>query len=197
LFPPGERFYYSNTNYLIVGLIIEKLTGLPLAEAVGQRITRPLGMTATSMPLGSDMDAPFAHGYLVGMGEPIDVTRISASSMFGHGNVVSTAADLNTFFGALVAGKVVKPEYLPAMFAPDARIETHYGIGVFSWTDFPCGPWVGHEGSTAGYNTFSYSRRDGRRQVTVQINSLNAQDKAGDETAQKAWADLVRGAACK
>jgi D-alanyl-D-alanine carboxypeptidase len=197
VFPPGERFMYSNTNYVIIGLIIEKLTGLSLAQAVAQRITGPLGMTASSMPLTSEMEAPFAHGYLVGQGEPIDVTRISASSTFGHGNLVSTPADVNRFFAALVAGKVVKPAYLPSMFTPDARIAGNYGIGVWTWADFPCGAWVGHEGATAGYETFSYSRRDGGRQVTVQITSLTMDDKAGDEAAQKAWSDLVIAASCR
>lgn len=197
VFAPGERFHYSNTNYVIIGLVIEKLTGQSLADVVAQRITRPLGMTATTMPLGSDMEAPFAHGYLVGMGDPIDVTRISASSTFGHGNLVSTPADLNRLFGALVAGKVVSPQHFPTMFTPDARIETHYGVGVFVWDDFPCGAWVGHEGSVAGYDTFSYSRRDGRRQVTVQVTSLNFEDKPGDAAAQAAWMALIKAAACK
>ena len=82
------------------------------------------------------------------------------------------------------------------MFTPDASIETSYGIGVFSWNDFPCGAWVGHDGSTAGYDTISYARRDGRRQVTVQATSLSMEDKVGDQAAQKAWKDLIKAAAC-
>jgi len=197
LFPPGERFNYSNTNYVIVGLIIEKHTGLRLAEAVAQRITGPLGMGATTMSLVSEMAAPFAHGYLVGMGDPIDVTGISASSAFGHGNIVSTPPNLNTFYAALASGQIVKPAQLPAMFAPDARIETNYGMGVWVWDDFPCGAWVGHDGAAPGFDSFSYSRRDGRRQVAVLATSLTVDDKAGDEAAHQAWKDLVTGAACK
>jgi D-alanyl-D-alanine carboxypeptidase len=197
VFAPGERFMYSNTNYVIVGLIIEKLTGLSLAEAVAQRITTPLGMTATTMPLVSAMPAPYTHGYLMGGGEPIDVTAVSASSTFGHGNTVSTGADLNRFFGALAAGKVVNPARLPAMFTPDAAIESNYGIGVWTWADYPCGAWVGHEGSTAGFFTWSYSRRDGRRQVTVLANAITAEDRVGDKAAQEAWKNLVFGSACQ
>jgi D-alanyl-D-alanine carboxypeptidase len=110
---------------------------------------------------------------------------------------VSTPADLNTFFAALAAGQVVKRQYLPAMFTPDPTIETHYGMGVWSWTDFPCGAWVGHEGSTAGYDMVSYTRPDGSRQATVQATSLTVDDKVGDGAAQKAWADLIQGAFCK
>jgi D-alanyl-D-alanine carboxypeptidase len=200
VFPPGERFMYSNTNYVVIGLLIQKLTGLPLGEAVAQRIMSPLRMSASSMPLGTQVDSPFAHGYLFGAAEqqdPIDVTGISASSTFGHGNLVATARDLSTFYAALVAGRVVAPARLPAMFTPDARIDTRYGIGVFSWPDFPCGAWIGHDGSTAGFDAVSYARRDGRRQITVLANSLTFDDKVGDETAQAAWKALIVAAACK
>jgi D-alanyl-D-alanine carboxypeptidase len=199
VFAPGARFDYSNTNYVVIGLLIEKLTGMSLAEAVAERITRPLGMTETTMPLGSEMQAPAARGYLVGTGEPpIDVTGISASSAYGHGNVVATPADMSTFYGALVAGKVVRSAYLEAMFTPDPRIETRYGIGV--WTNdsiMPCGEWIGHDAASPGFDSSSQARRDGRRQFNVSITSLTPDDKAGDEKARKAWADLVVAAGCR
>jgi hypothetical protein len=91
---------------------------------------------------------------------------------------------------------VVKPALLEAMFTPDPNIATHYGMGVWVRDDFPCGAWVGHDGSTAGYDIYSYSRRDGRRQLTVQINSLTSDGKAGDEAAQAAWRNLIIAAAC-
>jgi D-alanyl-D-alanine carboxypeptidase len=197
VFPPGERFMYSNTNYVVIGLLIEKLTGLPLAEAVAGRITRPLGMTSTSLPLGSALEGPYAHGYLVGMGPPLDVTGISASAAYGHGNLVSTAGDLTRFYRALVAGQVVAPARLPAMFTPTPTIESRYGIGVFSFPDFPCGPWVGHDGAIPGYDTIAYSRRDGGRQVAVLASSLTVDSKAGDPAAQQAFLDLIVAAACR
>ncbi|MET0595494.1 MAG: serine hydrolase domain-containing protein [Polyangiaceae bacterium] len=198
VFAPGAQFNYSNTNYVIIGLIIEKITGKSLADVVAERITRPLGMNETTMPLGSEMEAPAAHGYLVGMGDPIDVTGISASSAYGHGNAVSTPADMNRFYGALVAGKVVNPSRLPDMFTPDARIDTQYGIGVWAKDNFPpCSNWIGHDGASPGFDNASYARRDGKRQVTVSITQLTPDDKAGDEKAQKAWGDLVIAAGCK
>lgn len=199
VFAPGARFDYSNTNYVVIGLLIEKLTGMSLAAAVAARITTPLGMTETTMPLGSEMAAPAAHGYLVGTGgPPIDVTGISASSAYGHGNVVATPADMNKFYGALVAGRVVKPAYLEAMFTPDARIATRYGIGVWTKdTIFPCGEWIGHDAASPGFDSSSQARRDGRRQFSVVITSLTPDDKAGDERAQQAWKDLVVAAACQ
>jgi D-alanyl-D-alanine carboxypeptidase len=199
VFAPGERFDYSNTNYVIVGLVIEKLTGKPLADVVAQRITGPLGMSESSMPLVSEMDEPAAHGYLAGMGALIDVTGISASAEYGHGNLVSTAGDVNKFYAALVAGKVVKPAQLGAMFTPDPRITTNYGIGVWTIKILPpsCGAWIGHDAATAGYDTSSYARLDGRRQISVAATSLTTEDTVGDAAAQQAWADLVTAAACK
>jgi D-alanyl-D-alanine carboxypeptidase len=199
MFPPGERFYYSNANYVIIGLIIQKLTGMPLADVVAQRITGPLGMTESTMPLTSIIPAPFAHGYLAGMGPLLDVTAISASSEFGHGNLVSVPADINRFYAALVAGKVVKPAQLTAMFTPDARITTNYGIGVWTIRNLPatCGTWIGHDAATAGYDTASYARLDGRRQISVAATSLTMDDKVGDPAAQEAWGNLVTAAACK
>lgn len=83
LFPPGEQFDYSNTNYVLLGLIIQKITGRPLADVVRERITEPLGMSTAEMAMGSEMTAPYARGYMLGLGEePVDVTGISASSVF-------------------------------------------------------------------------------------------------------------------
>jgi D-alanyl-D-alanine carboxypeptidase len=199
LFAPGEQFMYSNVNYVIVGLIIQKLTGMPLADAVAQRITGPLGMSQSTMPLISAMDAPFAHGYLAGMGPLLDVTGISASSTFGHGNLVATPADVNRFYAALVAGQVVKAAALPAMFTPDARIATSYGMGIWTINNLPgaCGAWIGHDAATAGYDTASYARLDGRRQISVVATSLTMEDTVGDAAAQQAWGNLVIAAACK
>jgi D-alanyl-D-alanine carboxypeptidase len=190
---------YSNANYVIVALIIQKLTGMPLADVVAQRITGPLGMSHSTMPITSAMDLPFAHGYLAGMGPLLDVTGISASSEFGHGNLVAIPADVNRFYAALVAGQVVKPAALPAMFTPDPRITTNYGMGVWTIKNLPatCGAWIGHDAATPGYDTASYARLDGRRQISVVATSLTMEDTVGDPAAQQAWGNLVIAAGCK
>lgn len=69
LFAPGERFDYSNTNYVLLALIVEKITGDTLANAVRSRITEPLGMSASSMPAGSRLPEPYSHGYMAGLAE--------------------------------------------------------------------------------------------------------------------------------
>jgi D-alanyl-D-alanine carboxypeptidase len=198
LFAPGERFNYSNTNYVLIGLIIQKVTGKPLAEVVRERIFEPLGMSASSMPTGSELESPYSNGYMLGIAEqPVDVTHISASSTFGHGNYVSTPLDAARFYGALARGEVVSKAQLPDMFTPDPHIETRYGIGVWRMSTFyPCGTFIGHDGSIPGYDVSAYSSLDGKRQFSVMVNDLTPAETVGDEAAQEAWKQLQFAAAC-
>lgn len=199
VFPPGARFHYSNTNYVLLALIIEKITGASLAEVVRQRITDPLGMSGSSMPTGSALQAPYAHGYQLGLGpEPVDVTAISASSVFGNGNLVATAHDVALFYGALARGEVVSAAQLPAMFTPSPAMDTHYGMGVWRFDhELPtCGRFVGHDGAVPGYDVTAFSNLEGTRQYAVLVNVLAPGDVVGDEVAQAAFRELVEAAGC-
>jgi D-alanyl-D-alanine carboxypeptidase len=199
VFAPGERFDYSNTNYVLLALIVEKITGDTLANAVHSRITKPLGMSASSMPTGSRLPEPYSHGYMLGLAdEPIDVTDISASSVFGNGKLVSTARDVALFYGALARGEVVSSAQQTAMFSPDPNVDTHYGMGVFRFDDEfpPCGRFVGHDGAAPGYDSTAFSNLDGTRQYAVLTNNLAPGDVVGSEEAQAAFKDLIVAAAC-
>src|SRR6476619_3227981 len=135
-FAPDTEFEYSNTNYALLGLIIEKVDDKPLAAAFQDRLFGPLGMTNTELPAGPTytIPDPFTHGYLYGsssvalFGEPdytpeqiaaaedgtlkpTDYTDVNHSFALGAGNVISTANDLATWTKALVGGKVLDSEY--------------------------------------------------------------------------------------
>jgi D-alanyl-D-alanine carboxypeptidase len=198
--PPRTKFEYSNTNYVLLGLIVERITGEPLASAVEKRITTPLEMKTTTMETGSQLPQPYAHGYLVGMGDPIDVTGISASSTYGCGNMVSTPLDMAIFYRSLARGEVVSKGQLPAMFATDPAVPTtKYGMGVFRFDHdnyLHCGSFIGHDGGIPGYDTVAYSSIDGQRQFALVVTSFTMDEKAGDEAAQKAFGDLVEAIAC-
>jgi D-alanyl-D-alanine carboxypeptidase len=200
-FPPRAQFQYSNTNYVLLGLIIERVTGEPLAEVVRKRITAPLDMKASTFETTSALPSPYAHGYLVGMGDPIDVTGINASSAYGCGNLVSTPQDMARFYRSLVGGEVVSPAQLPAMFATDPEVpDTKYAMGLFRFdhaAHMPCGEFIGHDGGIPGYDTVAYSSLDGKRQFAIVVTSFTMDEKAGDEGAQAAWGKLVQAAACK
>jgi len=200
VFAPGARFMYSNTNYVALALIVEKITGKPLAEVVAERITTPLGLTQSSFSTGSELPEPSAHGYLVGLGEPIDTTSFSGSAVYGCGNLVSTPLDVARFYGALAKGEVVSRAQLPGMFAQSPGIDTQYGMGVFHFDHSPrflsCGDFIGHDGGIPGYDSTGYSSIDGKRQFSVVVTSFTVEEKAGDEKAQQAFGALIDAAAC-
>lgn len=200
MFRPGERFYYSNTNYALLALIVQKIVGRPLADVARERIFEPVGMSSSSMPITSALESPYSHGYLLGLApEPVDATGISASSIFGNGNLVATPLDTAMFYRALVRGEVVSEAQLPAMLRLDPKVpDTHYAMGV--WHSFeqliPCGAFVGHDGAAPGYDGTSFSKVDGTRQYAVWNNSLAPGDVVGDAAAQQAYKELVVAAAC-
>jgi len=200
MFEPGTKFYYSNTNFVLLALIVQKIEADTLANVVRRRITAPLGMSASSMPIGSELESPYAHGYMLGLGdEPVDVSAISASSVFGNGNLVATARDAALFYGALARGELVGPQQLPGMLATHDGVDTHYGMGVWRWDHsglVPCARIVGHDGAAPGYDTTAFSNLEGTRQYAVLANVLAPGDVVGDEAAQQAWKELVRAAAC-
>lgn len=197
-FEPGKRWAYSNTNYLLLAMILEKITGRALENVVRERITAPLGLHETSMETDSEMAEPYVHGYLVGMGAPIDVTRISGSAVFGHGNLISTPLDIAHFYRALVSGQIVSKAQLPLMLSLDPNVPSEYAMGLFRFSGFyPCATFVGHDGQTPGYDNVGYTSLDGRRQFAVSVSSSTVEDKAGDEAAHEAFGDLVMASACR
>jgi len=135
-FAPGAEYEYSNTNYVILGLIVEQLEKKPLATVFEERLFTPLGMTNTMFPPAASnaIPEPFSHGYLYGGAatmmvgsppytpameaaakagtlRPKDYTDVNHSFAFAAGAVISTAADLATWMAALAGGKVFNAEY--------------------------------------------------------------------------------------
>ena len=201
-FAPGERFEYSNTNYAALAVIVEHVTGQSLDDVVRARIFEPLGMTSSSMVTTPDMATPFAHGYMLGLEQPLDATRFNGSAVFGCGNIVSTPVDMAQFYGAVAAGKVVSKRLLSTMLSKDPNVaETDYAMGLFRWEKgnkfFGCDDFIGHPGGIPGYDSLGYSSVDGKRQFAIAVNSFTFDDKAGDPTAQAAFAALVDAIACK
>jgi D-alanyl-D-alanine carboxypeptidase len=198
-FRPGERFEYSNTNYTLLALIIEKITGDSLANVVRARVTDPLALPSSTMETTSHLEAPYADGYLVGLAaQPVNVTRISASSVFGNGNLVSTPLDVARFYRALARGDLVSKAQLPGMFTVDPQgPESRYAMGLWRLNDFyPCGSFIGHDGNTPGYDSVGYASLDGKRAFSVVVTSSSLDDKAGDEVAHAAWTKMTLAVGC-
>ncbi|WP_433177041.1 serine hydrolase domain-containing protein [Actinoallomurus sp. CA-150999] len=165
-FPPGEGWRYSNTNYVVAGLLIEKLTGRPYGVEITRRILRPLHLTQTSVPGNrSGLPHPYAHGYeALTDGRVVDATRMNPSLDWAAGEMISTTRDLDRFFDALLGGRLIRAASLAAMRAVrDTGAGFDYGLGLQKYT-LPCGSTVwGHSGELIGYLTFAFRADDGRR----------------------------------
>ncbi|WP_327588430.1 beta-lactamase family protein [Nonomuraea sp. NBC_00507] len=181
-FEPGQDWGYSNTNFVLAAMIIEKAAGMSYADAVAYRIARPLKLTGTYAP-GSETGfrGPHTSSYsklmLPEADAPAhDVTELSPSYAFGVGEIISTAADLGTFLGALLKGWLLPPAQQTEMFTmtpvPDGKwLDGYsYGLGISSVT-LPCGTTVyGHGGMITGTWSYLYGTRDGKRIVTQNVN---------------------------
>ena len=150
---PGSSWRYSNTNYIVAGMLIEKLTGRPYGKEVERRILSPLKLTRTSVPGDAPgLREPHAHGYeALPSGEIVDATRMNPSLDWAAGEMVSTTRDLNTFFNALLGGKLTGKAMLGEMRTTvDTGAGFAYGLGLQKYA-LPCGKSVwGHSGELIG-----------------------------------------------
>ncbi|WP_425461435.1 serine hydrolase domain-containing protein [Kitasatospora viridis] len=168
-FAPGTRWEYSNTNYLVAGLIIQKVTGRPLGEEITQRVIDRIGLRHTSFPTPGDMGIRGVHpeGYVRDAGGSLrDYTELDPSWGWAAGSVVSTNSDLIRFYAALLGGRLLPAAQLAQMrttvpadeLGPGAR----YGLGLVSRPLSCGGLYWGHGGAIPGYETAGGATEDGR-----------------------------------
>jgi D-alanyl-D-alanine carboxypeptidase len=165
-FAPGTAMKYTNTNYIIAGLLIEKVTGRPAVDEITWRIIVPHGLFETYFPAPGDngLRRPFAHGYELVDGRRTDVTDFNASAAGMSGALVSTNEDTSAFITALLDGRVVPPAQLEEMMQtvpmPDGDGLLDYGLGLMK-VSLPCGvtAW-GHGGDIDGYHSFMAKTAD-------------------------------------
>ncbi|MGA5304227.1 serine hydrolase domain-containing protein [Nucisporomicrobium flavum] len=176
-FGPGEKWQYSNTNYILAGLIIERVTERPVGEEITRRIIEPLGLRDTYWPGVGEQSLRGRHpqGYVAtAPGAPwIDVTRMDPSLGWSAGQLVASPGDLRTFFEALIGGKLLKPAQQAAMLktvpAPgfEPTGDWQYGLGV-ARHPLPCGGYAwGHGGDIQGFETRNLVTTDGRSAVVA------------------------------
>lgn len=180
-FAPGKKWAYSNTNYIVAGLLVQRVTGRPVAEEVNRRIIKPLGLRGTYWPREGERTLRGRHprGYhtLVPGKAPVDVTATDTSAPWAAGALVSTPRDLMTFFTALLDGDLLEPAQLEEMqttvAAPGSTIrgDERYGLGIQTFT-LSCGgtAWT-HGGDIPGFETRHAVTTDGRAAV-VAVTSL-------------------------
>lgn len=205
-FPPGEGFLYSNTNYVLLGVIIEQLTGVPVEQAFQDRVFGPLELSETSFPALTDASIPQPHPQMYTFGtnvetidslvlppevqaaasagtlEPMDVTDANPSWGWTAGAGISTAPDLADYVEALVDGCLLSPQLQQERIAsvqpvdPDDPASPGYGLGLAQF-----GPVYGHSGELPGTNSFM--GHDPVRDITVVTWASTAPAPSGEGPA--------------
>ncbi|MFC4493324.1 serine hydrolase domain-containing protein [Streptomyces ovatisporus] len=176
-FAPGTGWEYSNTNYVLIGMVVEEVTGRPYAREVERRITRPLGLDDTSLP-GASPEIPGPHGRSYstlsrsGPHPPVhDVTRLDPSQAGAAGEMISSTDDLIRFMRALLSGDVLPQRQLREMKSTVSTGDgSRYGLGL-TVRRLPCGTEVwGHEGTIQGSRSVAVTTADGAHSAAFNIN---------------------------
>ncbi|MFG6201043.1 serine hydrolase domain-containing protein [Nonomuraea sp. JJY05] len=199
-FKPGTRWAYSNTNYLLAGMIIKKVTGKSWDREVRERIAKPLGLRHTFNPTTPYLPKPHARAYVkFRPAESWTDTTVSRDN-FADGGLVSTITDLNRFFRALIGGQVLPAAQLAEMKktvpadVPDIPGQ-RYGLGLF-WTPLTCGGgYWGHGGDGAGHKSREGILDDGRHSVVVFTQSMIL-DNTATQRHERADQRLIDHALC-
>jgi D-alanyl-D-alanine carboxypeptidase len=197
-FKPGSDYEYSNTDNIVVGLIVEAVTGRPYAQNLAGIVFGPGGLTETSFPTKPALPTPFIHGYAVEVGEPpTDVsTFLSPSGAWASGAIVSTPRDLNAFIRADLgleffsrAQQEEQMRFVPGgKSSPPGPGQNSAGLALFRYKT-KCGTVYGHTGNFPGYVQWAAATADGSRAVTTSLNipaptgKLLAQLRQVQETA--------------
>lgn len=191
-FAPGARFGYTNTGYIVLGLIVEAVTGRPLGVELRDRIFRPLHLSATSFGRGPPRAGRAAHGYIRIQGRLRDVTNLNLSFDWAAGAVVSSADDVARFYRALLAGRLLRPALVRLMTTRAVRAESGYGFGIMK-RRLACGASWGHAGDTPGFVADAHNSVDGSRQ-SVALISIDLADLP--RSARRAFFRLSARAYC-
>ncbi|AVH54920.1 MULTISPECIES: serine hydrolase domain-containing protein [Streptomyces] len=175
---PGAAYAYSNTNFVVAGMLIEKLTGHSVGTEYKNRIFEPLNLTNTFyVHPGTAIPGSHARGYL----KPdeagkalVDSTRQTASWAQSAGAIISTAHDLDVFLSALLREKLTSAAQLTQMQKwTTVNSTTKYGLGLRR-RDLSCGVSVyGHTGTVQGFYTYAFTSKDGKRSLTALANTSN------------------------
>jgi D-alanyl-D-alanine carboxypeptidase len=183
LFDPGTQRNYSNSKLVLLGLVLEQVSGEPIDQLYRERIIEPLGLKGTSFPgANPSIPDPHAQGYtLQGQSsgaEPVDATNWNPSWAWTAGGMISTVEDLLVYGRALGTGEGLLPSKqqaerldsfvsdVPPLDQPPLKGNLAYGIGLANEHG-----WIGHNGELPGYNTYLFYHPDLDAVVAVEVNS--------------------------
>jgi D-alanyl-D-alanine carboxypeptidase len=200
LFPPGSAFDYSNTNTVLLGLVVEAISGQSLKSFIEENILKPVGMSRTVVPVGAEIPSPHAHGYLaLPDGKIVDATDWNPSWGWAAGNMISTLEDMRVWARALATGQLISPamkvERDRFLSAPGEGEGALYGLAI----EYQNG-WVGHNGNILSYMDYPYYLpAEGITMVVLLNTGANIpgswqmmQDIAGIVSPKNPWPNLPK-----
>ncbi|MGC1381971.1 MAG: serine hydrolase domain-containing protein, partial [Candidatus Baltobacteraceae bacterium] len=171
-FAPNTGWHYSNTNTVLLGTIIEQVTGRKIGDVFAERLFKPLGLENTIWPANGTMPEPYANGITEQTpgGRPADATHWNPSWAFTAGALISTLDDMRTWVDSYTAGSLISPamqqERLTWVTLPPNTPVRKYGLGI--GVDHG---WLGHTGELPGYNTAGYRFQPKNITVVIMVNS--------------------------
>ena len=164
---PAQWYGHSNSNYIALGLMVERLRGKPLSEVLNADVVQPLNLSGTRLTDDGPPPEGMIHGYTLIDSRPVDTTYAALHVGAADTALVSTVSDLNTFFGALLDGRLVNRDLMAEMQGP---VHAKFGLGLYKWKD-PCtnGFYVGYVGDIPGYGTVAMASADASRRITLAV----------------------------
>lgn len=183
---PIGSWAYANTNYVLAGLVLQRVTGQSPEAYITRNVIRPAGLRHTYFPTTPALRGPHPGMYESFFGyidPPRDYSTYDMSWASTAGALVSTTQDLNTFYRKLLGGRLLSPASLRAMKTtvpveepqPGGEEQMRYGLGLYTLR-MPSGKWYwGHDGAVFGAGTWSLATEDGRRQISIAYNLMKYQ----------------------
>lgn len=185
---PGEKQEYNNSNYVVLGRVMEVVTGRPAQEVQFENITEAAGLASTLFPADSEMPQPATPGVLIVDGAERNVDLQNPSIPFTAGYAASTLADLRTWAATLTTGDLLDPATFDLQKPPPATDGLTYGMGIMD-----VGGWLGHNGSIPGFGTMMLRQPESGAVVVTVATGGDAINPAADVMALEAIAELYPG----
>ncbi|MFF5390311.1 serine hydrolase domain-containing protein [Streptomyces sp. NPDC013012] len=172
-FQPDARFEYSNTNLILLGLVVEEVTGQPLKDFLRENITGPAGLPDTFLPTGAEFPQPHAQGYTDQSGGPAQeiATDWDPSWAWAAGAMISTVRDLRSWARTVATGTLLEPNTQAERLVPRSTFAPGigYGMGIFLTEG-----WIGHNGSLPGYESVTVYLPEAQATMVVVLNTDDA-----------------------
>ncbi|MCX5177863.1 serine hydrolase domain-containing protein [Streptomyces virginiae] len=169
LFEPNAKFYYCNTNLILLGLVVEKVSGVPLDRFVDREVVEPAGLKHTVFPTGPEFPSPHAQGYTdqTASGKVETSTDWNPSWAWAAGAMISDLSDLRSWAKTLATGTLLTPAtQAQRLDVVDALPGTGYGLGIFDVQG-----WIGHNGSLPGYGSLVLYLPEAKATLVVLLNT--------------------------